>query len=97
MTDGLLWFDDDPRKRLEDKVSRAMVYYERKYGHRPDLCLVHPSTFNQGGMQQGDGNDEARRETWVDSVEVRPGRSVMPDHLWLGLDEHSHDPAVIGG
>ncbi len=95
MMDGLLWFDDDPRKRLEDKVSRAAVYYERKYGYRPELCLVHPSTLNEEISQSGNGQDERERRSG--SVEIRPGRSVMPDHLWLGLDEQHHDSAAIGG
>ena len=32
MKTGLLWFDDDPQKRLEEKVQRAATHYERKYG-----------------------------------------------------------------
>lgn len=93
MTNGLLWFDDDPHKRLEDKVLKAAAHYERKYGQRPDLCVVHPSTF--AGRGNGNGNGAHARR--AGSVEIRPGRSVLPDHLWLGLDEHHHDPAAIGG
>jgi len=45
MKTGLLWFDDDPRKQLEEKVQRAATHYERKYGHAPDLCYVHPNVL----------------------------------------------------
>jgi hypothetical protein len=76
MRSGLLWFDDDPAATLEDKVRKAAAHYERKYGHRPDLCLVHPPTFG------GDGKVEK-----VDGVTIRPGRSVLPHHFWLGKDD----------
>ena len=45
MRTGLLWFDDDPRKDLVEKVLRAAAHYERKYGQAPDLCFVHPSAL----------------------------------------------------
>jgi hypothetical protein len=76
MRTGLLWFDDDPRKQLEEKVLRAAMHYERKYGLPPNLCFVHPSVFN------GNGNRSVKR---AGGVEIRPGRSVLPDHFWLGV------------
>jgi hypothetical protein len=39
---GLLWFDDDPRRGLEDKVGRAALRYREKYGRWPNICYVHP-------------------------------------------------------
>ena len=76
MKTGLLWFDDDPRKQLEEKVHRAAVYYERKYGQSPNLCFVHPSLLNGNGKTKKAGK-----------VEIRAGRSILPDHLWLGVVE----------
>ncbi|MBE9473220.1 MAG: hypothetical protein KAW49_08450 [Anaerolineae bacterium] len=75
---GLLWFDDDPRKQLEEKVLRAATHYERKYGQPPNLCFVHPSTFN------GNGKKGRLR---ANGVEIRPGRSILPDHFWLGISD----------
>ncbi|MFQ6100580.1 MAG: hypothetical protein ACE5OS_05020 [Anaerolineae bacterium] len=80
MKTGLLWFDDDPRRELKEKVLRAAVHYERKYGQKPNLCFVHPSTFNGNGK---------RRFVKAGGVEIRPGRSVLPDHFWLGVAEES--------
>ena len=75
---GLLWFDDDPRKQLEEKVLRAATHYERKYGQPPNLCFVHPSTFNGRGKK-----DRLR----ANGVEIRSGRSILPDHFWLGISD----------
>lgn len=79
MKTGLLWFDDDPRKQLEEKVQRAVTHYERKYGQSPTLCFVHSSVFN------GNGKQSAVKK--AGGVEIRVGRSVLPNHFWLGIAE----------
>ncbi|RLC91368.1 MAG: hypothetical protein DRI77_13885 [Chloroflexi bacterium] len=81
MKTGLLWFDDDPRRQLEDKVLRAAAHYERKYGQVPNLCFVHPSVFN------GNGNGQNSTAKKAGGIEIRAGRSILPDHLWLGVAE----------
>ncbi len=79
MKTGLLWFDDDPRKKLEEKVQRAVVHYERKYGQSPTLCFVHSNVF--------DGNGKKNGAQKAGGVEIRVGRSVLPNHFWLGIAE----------
>lgn len=93
MKTGLLWFDDDPRKQLEEKVRRAAAHYERKYGRAPTLCFVHPSVLNNSS-KRSDGNGkrgkQSRKQNAVNKVggvEIRTGRSVLPDHFWLGVSE----------
>jgi hypothetical protein len=82
MKTGLLWFDDDPNRKLEHKVLRAATHYERKYGQPPDLCFVHPSILDGNG---GRGKRSGVRK--VGGVEIRPGRSVLLHHFWLGVAE----------
>lgn len=79
MRTGLLWFDDDPRKELEEKVLRAAAHYERKHGHPPDLCYVHPDAFGDNG--NGKKSDVVK----AGEVEIRAGRSVLLHHFWLGM------------
>jgi len=76
MKTGLLWFDDAPSRTLEDKVLRAAARYEQKYGRLPNLCFVHPKAF--------DGNGKVKK---VGEVEIRAGRSVLPDHFWIGVED----------
>jgi hypothetical protein len=84
MKTGLLWFDDDPRKELEEKVLRAAAHYESKYGRLPELCYVHPNAFNgNGNGKRGKKGDVVK----AGDVEVRTGRSVLPHHFWLGMAE----------
>jgi len=92
---GLLWFDDDPQRRLEEKVLRAAMHYERKYGQPPNLCFVHPSVFNgngngkrdkKSGVKRARSGDLAQRLGDFAQLEIRPGRCVLRDHFWLGVD-----------
>jgi hypothetical protein len=77
---GMLWFDDSARP-LGEKLQRAVEHYARKYGRQPTLCLVHP-----GGLDSGEGV--------LAGVHVRGARSVMPNHLWVGVDEQPARPVA---
>ena len=77
MNTGLLWFDDDPDRRLEEKVLRAALHYEQKYGRPPDLCYVNPGAL--------DDSDQGEDPVWAGQVEIKPGRTVLPNHFWLGM------------
>ena len=81
MNVGMLWFDNDPKANLESKIARAAGYYEKKYGLAPDLCFVHPSMLHKGAMR-----------TKAGKIEVRGNRSVLPNHLWIGI----HVPSTAG-
>lgn len=75
---GMLWFDNDPHRKLEEKVKRAVAHYQRKYGHAPSVCFVHPSMLNGNGQQ---------KLLEAEGVEIRPGRAILPDHFWVGMAE----------
>ena len=79
---GMLWLDDDNRKGITDRVERAAAYYRGKYGQTPTLCIVHPATLGEEVFQG------------VGRMELRTSKSVLPDHLWLGIREsESVEPA----
>lgn len=74
MKTGMLWFDDDPKATLETKITKAANYYRQKYGAVPDTCIVNPKLM-------------AKPEIHMDRIVVRPNRSVLPNHLWIGIEE----------
>ena len=74
MNVGMLWFDNDPRTTLAAKVAKAADYYRQKYGLVPDLCLVNPSML-------------LAQEQRCEQIVVRPSRSILPGHLWVGIEE----------
>ena len=79
MNMGMMWFDNNANAKLADKVQRAATYYHEKYGRMPDVCLVNPDML--GGKRpeliEGRGG----------KILVRPFRSVLPGHLWIGVDD----------
>lgn len=82
---GMLWFDPNGCGDLGTKIERAANYYHQKYGRRPTLCFVHPST----GGQDCPGR--------VDGLEIRLSRSVLPNHFWLGMAERGREAGAFQG
>lgn len=76
MHTGMLWFDNDPRTTLSIKIQKAIEYYRKKFGRVPDLCLVHPSMLETG-----------QRSFELGKMIIRPYRSVMPGHFWIGVED----------
>lgn len=76
MHTGLLWYDNDPLTTLSVKIQKAMDYYNKKFGRKPDLCLVHPSMMEGGKIHFELGK-----------LIIRPYRPVMPGHFWIGVED----------
>jgi hypothetical protein len=72
---GLLWFDDTPTRATADKIARAVARYNQKYGHKPDVCYVHPSLLPVGETVP------------IDGVQILTSHGVLPNHFWLGVQE----------
>jgi hypothetical protein len=70
MNVGMLWLDDDRRTTFEEKISQAADYYLRKFGRKPDTCLV-----NTGMIEE---------EQHIGSIQVFPVSNVLPNHFWIG-------------
>ncbi len=79
---GLLWYDDDKERTLEEKVRRAVDHYRQKYDESPTLCLVNPSLVDHSG---GDVSGQGHR--MVDAIELRTAHNVLPHHFWIGVAE----------
>ena len=74
MKTGMLWFDNDPKTDLEAKIVKAARYYQNKYGQHPNLCFVHPSMLPENAPPPH-------------GMEVRSNRMILPNHLWIGIQE----------
>lgn len=85
MKTGMLWFDDDSKRSLSEKVERAAVHYREKYGVAPDLCYAHPASL-------ADGPETVQPHTAASGkalsrITLKHGRSILPNHFWLGVSE----------
>lgn len=79
MESGMLWFDNDPRSDLKQKVSRAATYFRDKYGQIPTLCHVHPEAIPEG-----------EQEHQVGFVKILADRAMLPNYFWIGVENHDH-------
>ena len=79
---GLLWYDGDPKRPLEDKIGQAAERYREKYGRWPNTCYVHPQAVGQRGggdvsLDNGSRNPNAM-------IRVLSAPNILLHHLWLG-------------
>jgi hypothetical protein len=77
---GELFLIENPRLSLKQRVLWAAERYQRKYGQRPTLCLVHPSLI-EGERRFGRLKLEAKK-------------SVLPNYLWLGVGDAADKPVA---
>ena len=75
MNTGMLWFDNS-QLPLEEKIKKAVAYYENKYGRKPDLVLVNPKMIGPEGASFSS-----------DGLTIRPYRPVLPGHIWIGIED----------
>lgn len=80
MKTGLLWFDDNPTRTLQEKIELAIRRYTQKYGHTPNTCYVHPSALSS--KQQ------------LRSMHIIPKSNILLHHLWIGEEEQSNQPVT---
>lgn len=84
---GLLWFDDDPKRGLKQKVERAARRYREKFGRDPAVCFVHPSMLGQAPTDDGVSLEIEGKGPSVRALRVLPRRFVPRHHFWLTEEE----------
>jgi len=72
---ALLWYDDNPKLDLAEKIAQAAQRYKQKHGASPDVCYVHPSAL---------GSDSPKS---VGDVRVLSLGTVLLHHFWIGREE----------
>ncbi len=82
---GMLWFDGESQRPLQERLDRAARYYAQKYGRPANTCYVHPSTI--AGTGRAPETKASKREQCVAGLTVRASRTVLPNHFWLGVEE----------
>ena len=85
---GMLWFDDDPKRTITEKVERAAQHYHAKYGVTPNLCYANPNTVVEDAKALTIKLATAKAGKDTQQVTVRQARSVLPNHFWIGVSEN---------
>ena len=72
MNSGMLW-TYQPGRDLQAAIVEAATYFASKYAVRPNSAFVNPGALGE--------------ETLIAGVTVRPSKSVMLNHIWIGSTE----------
>lgn len=92
---GLLWFDDDARRPIQQKIAEAAQRYRERVGYEPTVCQLNPaqaSALEKGAATAAKarrGKDAARAAAIAVSLRLVPSDSIQP-HCFLitiGADE----------
>jgi hypothetical protein len=73
-----LWFDDDPKRKLKQKIERAATRHHEKEGKWPNLCYVHPTMLQATFAIIG-------------GVNVVANDTVLRHHFWIGVAKERDD------
>ena len=78
---GLLWFENNTKKALEQRVQEATERYREKFGKSPNTCYVHPQDLNGDGLSLG-------------GMRVVAASNILRNHLWVGWDDEVENRAA---
>jgi hypothetical protein len=80
---GWLWFDNDPKTGLEEKIAQAAGRFQQKFGQPPRLCYVNERALT--GVQATCG-----RTRVLGATNVRPG------HFLFVVEAPPPTPSAVG-
>lgn len=93
LTEGLLWFDDDPRRSLHLKIADALVRYSERTGWQPTICETHPAQAEAFNAEVTGAATRRRRAkasaaptpALPPKLRVLPNASLRPNYFLVGI------------
>jgi hypothetical protein len=76
MKEGLLWFDNDPDRKLADKINQAVTRYQARFGRRPTTCYINSIEVN-GPLDE------------INGIRLKPVADVRRHHFWIGVEQET--------
>jgi hypothetical protein len=92
METGLLWYDGDPKRSLEDKIGQAAERYREKYGRWPNTCYVHPQAAGNHAGDELDLAYQARNPRTT--IRVISAPNILLHHFWVGENNQQASPQL---
>ena len=74
MQEGLLWFDNDPKRKLADKIKQASTRYRVRFSRRPTVCYLNDQDFDDKVEQ-------------LNGIQLRTKANILRHHLWIGVED----------
>ena len=74
MKEGLLWYDNDPKRSLSVKIDQAVTCYRARFGRKPTVCYLNEADLN--------GHEDE-----VKGIRLQAKPNVLRHHLLLGEEQ----------
>lgn len=73
------WYDDTPKKSVQEKLDEAVERYLMKFGEAPDLCLVNQKDLTERPDLEVRAVEYVRpNHFWVGKSEALPAGAIAP-------------------
>ena len=66
----MMWLDGDTSKSMEEAIQEAMLYYQRKYGKKPNRVQIPLNS----------------KDIYIEGILVEKDGSVQKNHLLIAAD-----------
>lgn len=73
----MLWYDNNPKSTVEQKVLRAAEYFEKKYNKYPTTCIVNTGVFDSIKKHEEDTPE-------VNGIKLIGSKLVLKNYLQIG-------------
>ena len=83
MKSGLLWYDNNRKTSLADKIEAAAKRYREKFGKSPNQIYINPVDAEL----HPDQFQRARNEIEARGGNLDTKKTIMPNHIWLGIKD----------
>jgi hypothetical protein len=84
---GLLWYDGNPKRSLEDKIRPAAERYREKFGRLPNTCYVNPCAVT--GRHEIGPEAACRLENPAATIRLVSAANILRHHYWLGVAKNA--------
>lgn len=71
----LMWYDDNPKIALTDKIADAIAAYTRRFAQTPNVVLVNVAVASEPAIGQSA------------AVDVRGVDFVRQNNFWVGFEK----------
>jgi hypothetical protein len=91
IAEGLLWFDDDPRRPFSAKMAEAARRYSERTGWQPTSCEAHPDTLalrvTAAHKVRGKAAKAAAQpEADMPHLSITPNPTLRPNYILVGVE-----------
>ena len=91
---GLLWYDDDTRHTLAQKIAEGADRFRERIGYEPTACQLNPALI-PAAPASGASSGSTRRSRIpapTPSLRLLPDEHLRPNYFFIGVE--AGDPAI---